>query len=261
MPTLLLTPRYTEDSRALRAAATAADWDCVRLANWRIPDWVAERELVFYGEPLLAEVIAEHELPFVLLEPSLDWLPTLPKHYARRAVRRTTLVAARRQRAQAFIKPADLKSFAARVYTSGTELPSSGNLPNDLPVLVQTPVRWELEVRCFVLERRVVTLSPYLRDGRLAQADDGSWPAEEAELAAARAFAGVVLADPAVRLPAAVVLDVGIVAGHGWAVIEANAAWGAGLYGCEPDAVLPVLQRATVRRDALADEDRPWVRC
>lgn len=260
MPTLLLTPRYTADSRALRGAAVAAGWDCVRLARWRVPEWVRSHELVFYGEPLLAEVIGEQSLPYVLLSPSPEWLAELPQVYAGREIHHTTLAEARRHRDRAFFKPADLlKSFRAGVYVSGADLPDAETQPDGLPVLVQEPVSWELELRCFVLERRVVAISPYLDHGDLAQADDGSWRADEAELRAGEAYAAAVLSDQAVPFPPAVVLDVGRIAGRGWAVIETNAAWAAGLYGCDPEAVLPVLQRASVRRSELSAEDRRWV--
>jgi hypothetical protein len=260
MPTLLLTPRYSEDSRALRAAAVAAGWDCVRLANWRVPDWVRSHELVFYGEPLLAEVIGEQRLPYVLLGPPPEWLAQLPRMYAGREIHLMRLNTARQHPARAFFKPADLlKSFRADVYDGGSALPDVQTLPDDLPVLVQEPVEWELELRCFVLDRLVVAISPYLRHGQLAQAEDGTWPADEAELRAAEAFATTVLADSSLPTPPAVVLDVGRIAGGGWAVIETNAAWAAGLYGCDPAAVLPVLRRATVRRGALTADDRRWV--
>jgi ATP-grasp domain, R2K clade family 2 len=44
----------------------------------------------------------------------------------------------------------------------------------------------------------------------------------------------------------AVALDVGIIRGRGWAVVELNSAWGAGIYGCDPARVLEVLQAAAV---------------
>lgn len=259
MPTLLLSPRYTADSRALRAAAMRIGWDCVRLADWRIPDWVAERDLVCYGEPLLAEVIVE-TLPYALLEPSASWLPALPRAYTRREVRLMTLGQARRHVERAFFKPAGTaKPFPAAIRASGAELHGPGAMRADVPVLVQEPVVWDLEVRCFVLDRRVATCSPYLRRGQLLATPDGRWPAEEAEIEEALGFVRTVLADPAVRVPPAVVIDVGTISGDGWAVIEANAAWASGLYGCDPAAVLPVVRRATIRRDALANEDRPWI--
>jgi len=249
MPTLLLTPRYTDDSIAILTAAQYVGWTTRRLYGWRVPveDLVGEQEIVFYGEPLLAAVIAD-TLPIELIEPTLDWLPSLPQEYRKRDVRLTTLAVARRLANTAFIKPADEKSFAARVYASGADLPQSDTLPDATPTLVADPVDWRVEYRCFVLERKVVTSSPYWRDGALAQAEDGSWPALEDEQAAALAFAQSALADQRVSLPPAMALDVGIIQGRGWAVVEANAAWGSGLYGCDPVAILPVLQRACVRR-------------
>jgi len=37
---------------------------------------------------------------------------------------------------------------------------------------------------------------------------------------------------------------VGHIKDRGWAVVEANAAWGSGLYGCDPVKVLEVLRCA-----------------
>ena len=45
----------------------------------------------------------------------------------------------------------------------------------------------------------------------------------------------------AITLPRAVVVDVGLIAGRGWSVIEFNAAWGAGLNGCRAERVLPAV--------------------
>lgn len=102
-----------------------------------------------------------------------------------------------------------------------------------------------MEYRCFVRERRVEAMSPYLRHGELARAEDGSWPVEAAEAEAAAAFAARLLSDPAVEAPEAVVVDVGEIEGRGWAAVEANQAWASGIYGCEPEGVLRVMERAT----------------
>jgi hypothetical protein len=259
VPTLLLTPRYTTDSRLLRLAAHHAGWDTFRLQEWRVPAELALGELVFYGEPLLADVIAE-SLPYVLFEPPPAWLPNLPARWRQRDVRLTTVEEARKLEQPAFIKPPGDKRFAARVYASGAELPLGDALPGETLALVAEPVTWELEFRCFALERQVATHSIYLREGKLAEDEGGNWPASDEELAAALAFAREVLADPAVALPPAVVLDVGTIAGRGRAVIEANAAWAAGIYGCDPVAILPVLQHALARRDALTEAEHRWVR-
>jgi hypothetical protein len=174
-------------------------------------------------------------------------------------VRLTTLAAARTLTSPTFLKPANDKCFRAAVYAGGAELPGADMLPGAVPVLAAEPVTWDVEYRAFVLERRLAALSIYLRAGELAQDEDGAWPAPAEDERAARAFVEVVLADARVALPPAVVADVGRVAGRGWAVIEANAARGSGLYGCAPAAVLPVLRRAIRPTAALTSEDQRWV--
>lgn len=262
MPTLLLSPRYSSDSRLLRAAAEREGWSVVRLGGRTVPGFVTARDLVFYGEPAFADVVADAR-KIALLQPTLNWLAAVPDELRKRAVRAGTLEDATELREPAFVKAAlEHKAFPSAVYERGAALRSAvrPGVPDGLPVLIAEPVRWELEVRCFVREGACVTMSPYLRDGRSAQVADGSWPLAADELAEAVGFAEKVLADPRVRLPAAVALDIGRVAGRGWAVVEINSAWGSGIYGCDPAAVLPVLARASAPRESLTEADRPWAR-
>ncbi len=72
----------------------------------------------------------------------------------------------------------------------------------------------------------------------------------EDERREATQFAEMVLRSDGERLTRAVVLDVGQIAGRGWAVVEANAAWGAGIYGCAPEAALDVIRHATIQPEA-----------
>jgi hypothetical protein len=170
-----------------------------------------------------------------------------------------TLADARRRTTARFVKPADEKSFPARVYAADEDIPATELHPAAAPVLLAEPVRWTSESRCFALDHAVTALSVYARDGERAE-EDGAWPTSDAELAGARRYAQEVPEDDSVAFPPAVVLDVGVVAGRGWAVVETNAAWGAGVYGCDPGAVLPVLARASVPAARLGAADRPWVR-
>ena len=256
MPTLVLPPRFTPDTIAVGQAAQSAGWSVERLPSWRIPASLRGQDVALYGEPLFAAVVAD-ELGLALLEPPFDWLPTLPAEYLQREARLATLGEARRLHRTAFVKPADDKCFLAGVFRSGQQLPGEVVLPGRTPVLIAEPVRWEVEFRCFVLDREVVALSPYLRRGELAQSPDRSWEDDRAE--DARAFARGVLCDVSVRVPPAVVVDVGIIEGRGWAVIEANAAWGSGIYGCDPAAVLRVVRRACLPQGDVSAADRRWV--
>lgn len=244
MPTLLLTARQTDDTQKLWRACISEKWKVERVHNWQVPT-VDPREAAIYGESLFAQHVAK-TLGLKLLEPPVDWLPRLNPKWRGRNVRLTTLAEARLVGERVFIKPADEKNFEAGVYRTGAELPVAGTLPEDLPVLVQEAVEWPLEFRCFVLDGQVVTVSPYWREGELAKGEDESWAASDAEKQAAIQFCEEVLRDAEVSAPEAVVVDVGMIRGRGWAVVEANAAWGSGVYGCDGGKVLSVLRRACV---------------
>jgi len=238
--TLLLPPRYSADSVALWRAAIARNWTVERAHGWKVPPHLSPDRVAVYGETFLVAAVAE-QLGLFLTSPSLDWLTRIPREYVQRTLGFTTLAEARHTPDRLFWKPADEKLFPAQVYASGADLPVSGELPDETPVLFSEPVEWSREYRCFVPHRAVVTLSPYWRDGRLAQAEDGSWPASPEELALATRFAARVAADQEVPACGGWVLDIGCITGTGWAVVEANPAWASGLYGCDPDRVLDVL--------------------
>jgi len=242
MPTLVFTPRHTDDSQALWKAAAALGWRTERLASWRVPEhFRALDEPVLYGEALFGPSLAQ-QLGLRLLNPPEDWLERLPKDYKRRDISLTTLGAARARADAAFVKPPNDKSFPAGVYR-GVDLPAE--YPDDMPVLVSEVVTWESEFRCFVLDRKLVTYSLYSRFGAL-QRDSGFESARD-EDAVVEAFMAGLLGDERVDLPRATVVDVGLIRDRGWGCVEQNAAWGAGIYGCSPEAVLSVVRHAAER--------------
>jgi hypothetical protein len=85
MPTLILPPRITPDTDAMLAAAQVAGWEALRLDGWRVPAGLNGRDVVLYGEPLFADVVAP-SLGVALLQAPFDWLPGLPEHYRKREV-------------------------------------------------------------------------------------------------------------------------------------------------------------------------------
>jgi hypothetical protein len=241
MPTLVLTPRFTEDSQALWRAAGILGWSVERLTTWRVPSELLHvPEPVLYLEALFGPTLAE-QFGLRLLEPPIDWLPRLPVEYRRRDIELMTLSEARGIADPAFVKPPNDKSFPAAVHTWAT-LPSE--YPDDMPVLVSEIVEWEKEFRCFVLNREARTHSVYLRDGELQR--ENEFRSSESEDIEVIAYIQSILADDRVELPRTAVLDVGVIKGKGWAVIEQNSAWGSGIYGCDPTEVLEVLRYASV---------------
>jgi hypothetical protein len=96
-----------------------------------------------------------------------------------------------------------------------------------------------------MLNRSLVTYSIYSRDGELQrEAQFLSTPDEDRDV---KAFVAKLCADPTVDLPEATVIDVGFIEGKGWACVEQNAAWGAGIYGCDPTLTLGVIRRACLK--------------
>ena len=112
--TLVLSPRFTPDSMALRNAAIESGWEVERLRTWRPPGELVGRDVVPYGEPLFAAVVAD-VLQLALIEPQLSWIAELPFDLRQRKIQFTDLAAARAIDRPAFIKPADDKCFQARV--------------------------------------------------------------------------------------------------------------------------------------------------
>jgi hypothetical protein len=242
MTTLILTPRFTEDSQALWKAAAQLGWSVERLGSWRVPDHFRSLDdIALYVEALFAQTMAD-QFGLELLSPPEDWLVRLPFEYKRRDIRLTTLGEARKLETAAFVKPPNDKSFPANVYERSS-LPIEYD--DNMSVLVSDIVSWEAEFRCFVLDRSLVTYSIYARNGDLQRATQfQSEMAEDREL---EDFMAKLLVDSRVDLPDATVIDVGYIHGAGWACVEQNAAWGAGIYGCDPIKVLEVVRRAVVK--------------
>lgn len=239
MPILFLSPRYTHDSINLKKAAEARGWSVLRLHEWKVPtDWPRE-EFVLYGEPLLAAVAAQ-SLGYTLPVPPLNWLATLPEELLNRQVRCLTAEQARQVNERAFFKPAGEKSFPAGVLDSGSQLPD--HLPPDEVLLVSEIVVWTVEFRCFIRDRRCLTLSVYARHGVRSDQETSEFLATDEEIAGAEQFIARLLGDDRVSVFSPVVIDIGWIEGRGWSVIEANEAFASGLYGCDPNAVLEVLR-------------------
>ena len=84
--------------------------------------------------------------------------------------------------------------------------------------------------------------SSYCRHGRERRDENGIRCSDE--LVEAMDLCNDFLNDAKVKAPHACVIDVGIIEGRGWAVIESNAAWSSGIYGYDGAAVLPVPRSA-----------------
>lgn len=241
---LLLSFRFSNDSRTLGMTASQAGWDVERMHEWKIPDLaVGRKDLVIYGEHLFAEFVAERT-GIKLVEPADDLLQKLPYELRLREVSMIKLKNARAEVGPKFIKPPGFKNLKAMVYSSGAALPNDPEM-DDIDVLVSDIVDFAVEFRVFILAEKIVDFCAYARDGKLNLGDGVVlWPWTEAEEVGAIELVNKVIASG--QLPEAVALDVGLIRDKGWAVVEANPSWGSGIYGCDPTKILPVLAKSVI---------------
>src|SRR6185437_3069651 len=108
VPTLILSPRYSDDSITLRRAAIAVGWDVMRLASWRCPDDFDPEEPVLFGEPLFNAAVAE-QLGLAMIELPEDFLVRLPEQYVERRMHLTRASEARSLPGPLFFKPPNQK--------------------------------------------------------------------------------------------------------------------------------------------------------
>lgn len=259
MPTLILTSVRSTSSILLRKTAQKLEWDTIRIDGEHLPDWfeLKDKQLAIYHPGLPAFKIAK-QLSFSLLGIPPKWLSTIPFQYLNRNVQVMTLAQAYQLKEHFFIKPALNKAFPHGIYSGKSLLDITQNLIPQFLVHVIEPVKFILEYRFFVLNRKVMTFAAYLRFGKILEDifDDLNPPQEE--LIQAKTFCELILNDKDIRLPAALVLDVGLIEGRGWAIIEANECWASGLYCHKPISVLQTLLGACIPNSSLTPVLEQW---
>jgi protein-tyrosine phosphatase len=256
--TLLLSTRTMPGTAALAEAARKAGWN---VHAWdEDPPPPPNGSVVYYGRTdVVGQAAARYRL--ALLEPPLDLLARLPSSLRLRDVEFAHFRDLSRLRRPTFVKPADPldRCFDAGVYSDPRDIRAPRGIDPELPVLVAEPVDFLAEFRCFVREGSVVATSPYLSFGRPVWRAWGQGGEKASPSKDALAVCGRLLAQRSVTLPPAFVVDVGLIEGRGWAVVEFNPAWCSGLLGADPAAVLSVLERACRDADGLDEADRAWV--
>jgi len=170
-------------------------------------------------------LVLQQKLGLTLCSPSDDLLLQVQSKFLNRQVTCQTLGEILPSTFPSFIKPVTPKQFRGAVYESNDALATEcRGLPPDTPVFVSEPVNFTAEARTFVMDGIVLDAAVY--EGKPEAVGAGPF---------------VEVLTNSMSLPRTVVVDVGFIDGRGWAVIEFNAAWGAGLNGCDTDRVLPAI--------------------
>lgn len=232
MPTLILSPRHTDNSQLLWKAAIKMDWEIERFKNFHIPNDFDCEDPVIYGEPLFNCLIADH-LKVGLIEPPEDFLIQIGEKYTNRNIRYMLASEARQESKPAFFKPPNRKTFKAAVYDSGEFLPE---LEDNETLLVSEVVRWRSEFRFFVCDREIFTWSSYVYQGEIEH--EGRY---DSDYDVVRHQVDSLLRENIV-FPKAFVLDAGYMEDRGPGILEANEAQASGLYRCDPCKALEVIK-------------------
>jgi hypothetical protein len=244
MPTLLLSSWDLPSAKTLAQAARDTGWHAYALDQ--TPSPAIHGDAVYYGGSDTALATADR-FNLALLEPPLDLLARMPRPFLQRSVEFARFGDLHRLRARTFIKPADPldKAFDAGIYSDARDIRARRDVPAETPVLLAEPVEWLAEYRCFVLDGNIGASSPYLSFGRPVWHPFGKGGEKAQQSAQVLTFYKRLAAQCKTALPPAFVVDVGLIGDRGWAVVEFNPAWCAGLLGTDPRRVLAVLQRAT----------------
>jgi hypothetical protein len=235
---------------ALHFAARELGWEVFPApTTWRMDEeFIASKPIgVPYGCQLFAEIISQ-QLGWTLLGNPFDWLTKIPIEFTKRKIIFTTTGQAKFYPERKFIKPADAKMFPAKIYEAGTFDYTSNVDPkyselvaDDSPTLISDVVEFTSEFRCYVKNQKVQTWSCYIHDGVINHDENWRNPSIFDGLEPPDAFVNRMLetvhSEPSV-------IDVGIVPGLGWAIIESNQAWASGIYGCDPVESLLVMKES-----------------
>jgi hypothetical protein len=174
-------------------------------------------------------LVLQQKLGLALCSPDDELLLRVPSEFLKRRITHHALGESSLIIFPSFVKPVVPKQFCGAVYQSSEELAAECHgLSPDTVLFVSEPVAFSAEARTFVLDGRVLDAAVYEGNG---------------EASAAGTF--VTALTRAISFPRTVVVDVGFIDSRGWAVVEFNAAWGAGLNGCDPEKVLSAIVAAS----------------
>jgi hypothetical protein len=226
---------------ALQMAAREMGWEVLSAPNgWRLDSELIEsgQQGVPYGSQIFCEVIAQQMGWKLILNP-FEWLATLKKPLVSRKIEFMTLGEAQNLKRTKFIKPADDKVFPAKVYKP-KELQVHESVSLDTPTLVSSVVEFESEYRYFCTNEGPHTGSCYIYKGEIA--NPKNW---EADIEEVTRFIDIAFFNKKLTTVPAVI-DVGRMANGKLAIIETNQAHASGLYGCDPEQALKVMEQTCV---------------
>ncbi len=228
----LIVPEKTDSERDQVAQIWQADGgEVLRLGRFWEPPILNSATARVYGNDTFCLVLAQ-KLNLNLVTPADDLIFSVPPKYLHRKIEHISLAEAGALSYPIFLKSLIPKQFTSKVYPSFDALQAeTRGLEPDTRIIASETVTFVAEARCFILQGKLLTISIY----------EGTGTLEDATL-----FINQVLAEPTLVLPQTLVIDIGLLKDNTWCFLEANATWGAGLNGCEPQAVAECLRASVV---------------
>ena len=228
--TLVISDKPDPERDAVAAAWEAGGGEVLRLGRFWEPPPLDPSRVRVYGADTFCQVLAQ-KLGLTLVMPPDDLLLNLSPGVLKRSVGAAKVDEVGTIAFPKFVKSYIPKLIRSRVYRSEADLLGElRGLEGTTEVLVSEIVDLDAEARSWVLDGEVLSIACYEGD---------------ATVAAACSLATAVACEASVPSPC--VIDVGLTRERGWLVIEANAAWGAGLNGCDAVAAARCIARATYR--------------
>ncbi len=202
----------------------------LRLGKFWDPPELDRLSVRVYGNDTFCLVLKE-KLGFNLVSPADDFLLSIDFEWVKRDLNIIPFSDIDKIDFPVFIKPLIPKLFRASVYNSKADLlDECKGISGDTDIIVSGIIDILAEARAFVLDGIVLSCSIYEGDASVDEA---------------RLFAQSFLDCCGDVLPVSCVVDVGKIGNGDWVVVEANAAWGAGLNGCDAGEAARCLERAT----------------
>jgi hypothetical protein len=230
---IALSPIYSTDSNLINQATYSGDLKSIRCLKWNVPFNERKNIVGVYGEDFFTTHVA-NQCGFYLVNVENNWLANVPYKYLKRTVTHQRLKDVSIK--DSFIKPVETKYFKAGIYKTKEAINGYDSLDKDQYVYTSNIVTWDCEVRTFVLDKTVQTLSTYLKNGQYFV--DSNIPKDKNGF---KKFTDAFLNDSNIKLPKAIVVDFGYIKDLGWAVIETNPVYSSGIYACNPEKVLEVI--------------------
>ena len=203
----------------------------LRLGRFWEPPALDTKNVRLYGSDSFCLVLAQI-LNLQLISPDDDVILKLSGHWLGRKVFASTLGQAVCLDFPCFVKPLTPKLFKADIYSDLAALEAAcDNLPQETVILCSEIISIQAEARTFIKDGQVLTCAVYEGDAETSLS--------------AHAFVQQMLDESKHLFPSTCVIDVALKSTGEWVFLEANATWGAGLNGCNPQAVAECIAQAT----------------